>query len=564
VSPLRGYRAILKITVGLRPRLRAIAADAASAGPLPMTSNSPYDRNIQWERLDSAGPFDIAIIGGGATGNGVAIDAAARGYRVALCEQHDFGKGTSSRSTKLVHGGVRYLKQGHVGLVRGALRERGLLRQNAPHLVHPLPNIVPLYQWWEGPYFALGLTTYDWLAGKLSLGRSQWLDAAETLDRVPTLEPRGLRGGVLYWDAQFDDARLLVNMMQTAVDHGAICVNYAPVRELIKESGRIRGFVAENLETGRSARVDARVVVNATGPFSDSIARLDDPQAPPTLATSQGIHLVFDRKFLPGGTALMVPRTRDGRVVFAIPWHGQTMVGTTDTPIANAPLEPEPQQAEIDFLLETVAPYLTPAPQAADIRSIFTGVRPLVRQANVSQTSKLGRDHVIRVSPSGLVSILGGKWTSYRHMAQDGVDQAAKIGGLRPAECQTHRLPLHGANTEQDTPVGDFADYGNDAKSLAELLADWPEWNKPLVTGFPDREVQVVWAARREMARTAEDVLARRLRLLFLDVSAAREAAPRVVELLAAELGRSAEWQRQQCQDFDAVAERYAPKDRHV
>ena len=522
-----------------------------------MNETSNYDRARQWSRVESErGPWDMAIIGGGATGVGVAIDAATRGYRVVLCEQHDFGKGTSSRSTKLVHGGVRYLKQGHIGLVRSALHERGLLRQNAPHLVHPLPNIVPLYSRWEGPYYGFGMKVYDWLSGRLSLGRSERLTAAQTTNRISSIQQRDLRGGVLYWDAQFDDARLLINMMQTAIDCGAICVNYAPVRELIKQTGRIEGLIVEDAETGKSVRVAARVVVNATGPFSDAIRRLDDPSAELAIAASQGIHIVLDGRFLPGETALMVPKTRDGRVIFAIPWHGHTMIGSTDSPISDAPLEPRPQPAEIEFLLETVAPYLSPSPQASDIRSTWAGVRPLFRSSATANTAKLGRDHVIRVSPNGLVSILGGKWTSYRKMAQDCVDRAAEIGGLKPSLCRTHDLPIHGAERRLGyQPI--FAEYGADGPALEQLSKAQPQWHRPLIDRLPGRAGQVIWAARHEMARTVEDVLARRLRLLFLDAEAAIAAAPHVAELLAAELGRDDSWQRDQVEQFREVAQNY-------
>jgi glycerol-3-phosphate dehydrogenase len=523
-----------------------------------MTSTSPYGRDRQWERLESAhDPWDIAVIGGGATGVGIAVDAASRGYRVALCEQHDFGKGTSSRSTKLVHGGVRYLQQGHIGLVRSALRERGLLLQNAPHLVRPLPTIVPLYAAWERPYYGMGMKVYDWLSGRLSFGKSKWLSAADTLQRVPTLQPDGLRGGILYWDAQFDDARLLVNMVQTAIDCGAVCVNYSSIRDLVKRTGRVEGFVIEDVETGKTARLKARVVVNATGPFSDFVRRLDDPTAAPAIATSQGIHLMFAGDFLPGETALMVPRTRDGRIIFAIPWQGRTMVGTTDTPLTDAPLEPRPQAAEIDFLLETVAPYLSRKPQAADIRAIFTGIRPLVRRANVASTKQLGRDHVIDVSRSGLVSIIGGKWTTYRKMAEDCVDRAIAVGGLSPAQCRTNNLPIHGAQAQHDACI--FTPYGSDDAALEQLCNENPAWGELLIAGFSYRAAQVIWAARREMARTIEDVLARRLRLLFLDAQAAITAAPRVAELLAAELARDHQWQVEQIQQFREVAAGFLP-----
>ncbi len=495
------------------------------------------------------------MIGGGATGVGIAVDAATRNYRVALFEQHDFGKGTSSRSTKLAHGGVRYLQQGNVSLVREALHERGRMIKNAPHLVHPLPTIVPLHSRWEGFYYGIGLKIYDLLAGRLGLGRSRHLSLAQTLTEIPTLEPAGICGGVRYLDGAFDDARLLVNLVQTAIGEGAVCVNYAPVRELIKESGRVTGVVAEDAETGREIRVQASVVINATGPFSDSLRRLDDPQTDAAIVPSQGIHLVFDREFMPGDTALIVPKTRDGRVVFAIPWHEHAMVGTTDTPLDEVSLEPRPRPAEIEFLLETIAPYWSRKPAASDIRAVFAGIRPLARSGDSRNTAKLARDHVIRVSSSSLVSIMGGKWTTYRRMAEDCVDRAAEVGGLLATPCRTKTLPIHGA--EGESRAGTLAQYGSDGPAIEQLAKSTPAWNQPLAERLPHVGAQVVWAARHELARSVEDVLARRIRALFYDAEAALAAAPKVAELLAAELSRDAAWQAGQLQQFRAVAANY-------
>ena len=520
--------------------------------------SSIFSREAQLERLaGQTRPWDIVIIGGGATGAGVAVDAASRGYRVALFEQHDFGKGTSSRSTKLIHGGLRYLKQGRVRLVREALVERGLLCRNAPHLVHPLSTIVPVYSWWESLYYGLGLKVYDRLSGRWSLGRSCRLSREQTIAAIPTIERKDLYGGVSYLDGAFDDTRLLVNLVQTAIEHGAVCLNYAPVRELIKESGRVGGVVAEDSETGEVLRVTARVVVNATGPFADQVLRLDDPRAPPVIAPSQGIHLVFDRDFLPCSSAIIVPKTRDGRVIFAIPWHNHAVVGTTDTPRTDAPAEPRPLPGEVEFLLETISPYLSRKPQQSDIRSIFAGIRPLIRSADVQQTSKLGRDHEVRVSSSGLISVLGGKWTTYRRMAEDCVDQAARIGGLAAQPCRTKTLSIHGHPGKLHSER--FHEYGSDAPALEQLVATVPSGNERLADRLPYIAGQAVFAARHEMARTVEDVLARRLRALFLDAQAAIAAAPRVAALLAAELGRDANWQADQLEKFQLVAEAYRP-----
>jgi glycerol-3-phosphate dehydrogenase len=518
----------------------------------------PFTREAQIDRLESdPRPWDIIVIGGGATGVGVAVDAAARGYRVALFEQHDFGKGTSSRSTKLVHGGLRYLKQGRIRLVRDALVERGLLCRNAAHLVRPLPTIVPLHSRWEGVYYGLGLKIYERLSGRLSLGPSRRLSLDDVLREIPTLETRGLYGGVRYLDGAFDDTRLLVNLMQTAIEHGAVCINYAPVRELIKDAGRVRGVMVQDLETGSSRRVMGRVVVNATGPFSDNILQLDNPGAAPVIAASQGIHLVFDREFLPGESALIVPKTRDGRVIFAIPWHNHAVVGTTDTPRVDLPLEPRPLPGEVDFLLDTIAPYLTCKPQHGDIRSIFAGIRPLVRGGDASNTSKLGRDHEVRISSTGLVSVLGGKWTTYRKMAEDAVDQAAQLAELQHQKSPTKTLAVHGH--PGNSRIEQFSEYGTDAAALKAAIASVSRGDGRLAERLPYVAGQVVFAARQEMARTIEDVLARRTRALFLDAEAAIAAAPRVAALLATELGRDANWQADQIVQFGLVADAYRP-----
>lgn len=517
-----------------------------------------FTREAQIDRLESTTElWDVVIIGGGATGVGAAVDAAARGYRVALLEQCDFGKGTSSRSTKLVHGGLRYLKQGRIRLVRDALLERGLLCKNAPHLVHPLPTIVPLHSRWEAIYYTIGLKVYERLSGRLSLGPSRRLSLNDMRRAIPTLETNGLYGGARYLDGAFDDSRLLVNLVQTAIEHGGVCVNYAPVRELVKQAGRVCGVEAEDLETGKTLRLQARVVVNATGPFSDKILQLDDPSAAPVIAASQGIHLVFDREFLPSEEALIVPKTRDGRVIFAVPWHNHAVIGTTDTPRPDMPLDPKPLPGEVDFILETIAPYLARKPRRADIRSIFAGIRPLVRAADSSNTSKLGRDHEVRISATKLVSVLGGKWTTYRKMAEDCVNHVAELGELKPVECPTKAMPVHGHWS--DDRNARFAEYGADAAKLEELIAATPAAANPLAERLTYVAGQATFAVRNEMARTVEDVLARRTRALFLDAEAALTAAPRVAQILAAELQQSNAWQNEQLQKFQAIAEAYRP-----
>jgi glycerol-3-phosphate dehydrogenase len=507
-----------------------------------------------------ADPFDFAVIGGGATGVGIAVDAAARGYSVALVEQSDFGKGTSSRSTKLVHGGVRYLQQGNISLVMEALKERGILRRNAPHLVHDLGFIVPNYAWWEAPFYGIGMKVYDMLAGRYGFGKSRHLSKEEVLQRIPTLETRGLRGGVLYYDGQFDDSRLLVNLAQTASEHGAALVNYAQVTTLSKNGeGFVDGLTFTDLESSQSHTLRARSVINATGAFSDAVRKLDDPGASPMIAPSQGIHLVLDGSFLGRETAIMVPRTSDGRVMFAIPWHGHALIGTTDTPIPSAELEPSPLPDEIEFILETASRYLARPPLRRDILSVFTGIRPLVKAGgDAASTAALSRDHTITISKSGLLTIAGGKWTTYRKMAEDAVDHATTLAELDERPCPTRTLAIHGRH-ESPEQFGDLAYYGADAPAIQDLMRTNADLAKPLHPALPISAAQVVWAARREMARTVDDVLARRTRALYLNARAALDMAPTVASLLAQELGRDEPWQSQQIQEFNRIAQHYLP-----
>ncbi len=519
------------------------------------------DRDEMISRLDAQDrPWDLLVIGGGATGIGIAVDAAARGYDVLLLEQSDFGKGTSSRSTKLIHGGVRYLKQGNVPLVMEALRERGVLLRNAPHLVHDLEFVVPNYDWWEPPFYGIGLKVYDLLAGKYGFGASRLLSREQTLERIPNLETAGLRGGVLYHDGQFDDARLLIALARTAARQGATLLNYTRVTALTRDPmGFIDGAVFEDLENGSEHRPRARAVINATGPFADGLRKLDDPQAAPIIVPSQGVHLVLDHAFLPGSSAIMVPRTRDGRVLFAIPWHGRVLLGTTDTPIDQPTLEPRPLQEEIDFILETAARYLVRDPTEADVRSVFVGIRPLVG-AGDGTTAELSRDHTVQISRSGLITIAGGKWTTYRHMAEDVVDQAATLADLEPRPCVTRRLPVHGYHRHAEK-FGDLALYGADAPALADLLRHDPELARPLHPRLPITAGEVIWAARYEMARGVEDVLARRSRSLLLDARAAVTAAPEVARLMARELAKPDHWRQSQAEAFRDLAAGYLPAD---
>jgi glycerol-3-phosphate dehydrogenase len=502
-------------------------------------------------------PWDMVIVGGGATGVGVAVDAASRGYDVLLLEQSDFGKGTSSRSTKLVHGGVRYLEQGNISLVMEALKERGLLLQNAPHLVSNLGFVVPNYDWWEAPFYGIGLKMYNLLAGKYGFGASEILSRDETQQRLPNIKTDGLRGGVVYFDGQFDDSRLLINLVTTAAEQGATLLNYARVTGLTKDAeGVVNGVVALESESGDEIAVQARVVINATGAFSDDIRRQADASVKPMMSPSQGVHLVFGREFLPGDTAIMVPHTSDGRVMFAIPWHNHTLVGTTDTPIPGPVLEPIAQEQEIEFILKTAALYLAKAPTRDDVLSVFAGIRPLVKSGDGGNTAALSRDHTIHIDRSGLLTITGGKWTTYRHMGEDCVNQAAMLARLPDVDCVTKHLNVHGFHP-QSSKFGELGVYGSDALAIQELIAQDPRNAEQLHPKLPYTGAEVVWAVREEMARTLDDVLARRTRALFLNARAAREMAPAVARIMARELGREEAWQASQLQAFDSISTHY-------
>ncbi len=516
------------------------------------------NREVMLEKARNVeGPWDFVVIGGGATGVGVAMDAASRGFSVLLLEQSDFGKGTSSRSTKLVHGGVRYLQQGNIPLVMEALRERGRLRRNAPHLVKDLAFVVPNYVWWEAPFYGIGMKVYDALAGKYGFGRSRNLSRDETIQRLPTIETDGLRGGVMYHDGQFDDARLLIDLVQTAAGQGATLLNYARVTGLLKDGeGFVTGVAAEDVETGDVLEAPARVVVNATGAFTDGIRRMDDPQARSMIRPSQGVHLVLPRSFLGGESAIMVPHTDDGRVLFAIPWHDVVVVGTTDTPVDEVSLEPAPMDEEVAFLLTHAARYLTRDPSPEDVLSVFAGLRPLVGGGDDEDTASLSRDHTLQVSGSGLVTITGGKWTTYRKMAEDTVDHGIVLGGLEPRECVTKELNVHGFHTHPER-FGELAAYGSDAPAVRALLDSDPKLAKAVHPRLHLKAGEVLWAVREEMARTVDDVLARRSRALLLDARAAAEAAPAVARLMARELGRDSGWEEDQATDFREMASSY-------
>lgn len=504
--------------------------------------------------------WDFVVIGGGATGLGIAVDAANRGYSTVLLEQSDFAKATSCRSTKLVHGGVRYLQKGDVGLVIEALHERGYLRKNAPHLVNNQRFLIGSYRWWERLFYTAGLTLYDALSGTMSLGRSHPVSRKEAIRRIPRIEQKNLRGGVSYHDGQFDDARLAVNLMQTAIEKGAVVVNYAKVSSLLKdEDGRVTGVTAEDKLDGGNFYVRGRCVINATGIFVDEVRKMDNPLEKPLVRPSQGVHLVVDKSFLGGTDAIMVPRTSDGRVMFGVPWHDRVILGTTDIPVKEFVLEPIARNEEVDFILETAGRYLDPKPQRKDVLCVFAGLRPLAAPKNdsgESKTKEISRSHKLIVSKTGLITITGGKWTTYRRMAEDTVNLAARKNGLAFRKCNTKNLRIHG---HCENSIGNtwLSIYGSDQQELLKLLQENPDFSQKLHPGFDFTVGEVVWAVRMEMARTVDDVLARRVRALYLDARASLQMAPSVASLLAKELGKKKEWEEAQIAEYTEMARSY-------
>jgi len=520
-----------------------------------------FKRSKLIEKIKDTSTWDVIVIGGGASGLGVALDALSRGFKTILLEQVDFAKGTSSKATKLVHGGVRYLAQGDISLVKEALHERGLLQKNAPHLVKNQSFIIPNYSWFDGPFYTIGMKIYDLLAGKLSLGKSIHINKEDTLQRISTVRSKGLYGGVVYQDGQFDDARLAVNIAQTCIQMGGVALNYIKVSNLTKDTnGQVNGVIAHDTETDEVFTIQGKAIVNATGIFVDDILKMDKPEAKQMVRPSQGVHLVFDKSFLPGDDAIMIPKTDDGRVLFLVPWHNRVIAGTTDTPIDEHSLEPVALEQEVDFILKTAGRYLTKQPTREDALAVFAGVRPLAAPTgNSNKTKEISRSHKVIVSDSKLLTLTGGKWTTFRKMGQDTIDKAIKIGCLPQKESTSSTQKIYSA-----MPTTDRSDhmyiYGTDQQAIYALLQENPEWGNKLVQNLEFIKAEVIWAARNELARTIEDVLSRRVRMLFLDAKAALTAAPEVARLLALELNKDQEWQKYQIENFQKTAKNYILK----
>ena len=513
------------------------------------------NRSNSLNALSKVNQWDVVIVGGGASGLGAAVDAAKRGYKTLLLEKNDFAKGTSSRSTKLVHGGVRYLQNGDISLVIEALKERGIMKRNAPQLVKDMSFIIPFYDWWNSPFYGLGLKVYDMMAGKMGLGPSTLLSKEETIKMINNLKKDGLKGGVIYHDGQFDDSRMAITLSLTASNLGATLINYTEVIGLVKEKDLISGLEVLDHESGEKFKINAKVVINATGVFSDLIVKMDQPEAQPMIRPSQGVHLVLERDFLDGPHAIMIPHTSDGRVLFAVPWHDHVVLGTTDTPIDHADEEPKALKEEIEFILNNASQYMTKKPKRKDVKSVFAGLRPLAaQQGNSNQTKEVSRHHKVNVSTSGLISVLGGKWTTYRKMGEDAINTSALVGGLKEQKCKTKKLLLHGYDEQAD--ISDpLHVYGSDRKKI--ILMGQLEDNESLSEKFYISKNLILWSIEQEMAIHLEDVLARRTRCLFLDAKETFKIAPKVAEIMAEALQKDEDWIANELKEFKTITQNY-------
>ena len=502
--------------------------------------------------------WDILIIGGGASGLGAAVDAASRGFKTLLLEKEDFAKGTSSRSTKLIHGGVRYLQNGDLSMVIESLKERGIMRRNAPHLVKDLSFVIPSYDWWSSPFYGIGLKIYDMMAGKLGLGPSTLLNKEETINLIPNVKKTGLKGGVIYHDGQFDDSRMAISLALTAEQQGAIVCNYIKVESLIKNDNLISGVIAKDFLTKERIKINCKVLINATGVFSDNILKMDNPNNPKLIKPSQGVHLVLDKKFLNGPHAIMVPHTSDGRVLFAVPWNNFVVVGTTDTLVNYISIEPNALDKEIKFILDNAGKYMTKTPKKSDIKSVFTGLRPLAAdEGDSNETSEISRGHKIILSESGMISILGGKWTTYRKMSEDLINSALSVGGFPERACITQNLPIYGYdyNSDWEDPMHVYGSEIDKIKSIDES-----NFSKSISKEFFITKNMIIWSIRNEMSMKLEDILARRTRCLFLDVNETLKIAPKVSGIMAKEMNKNKEWIDKELKNFVKLASKYQIK----
>jgi glycerol-3-phosphate dehydrogenase len=501
--------------------------------------------------------WDIIVIGGGATGMGIALDSASRGYTTLLLEQSDFASGTSSRSTKLVHGGVRYMAQGDLLLVMEACHERGIMLKNAPHLTSNQEFIIPLYSWWDTILYTVGLKFYDLLAGRLSIGKSYFINRSETITRLPQLVSKGLKGGVVYHDGQFDDSRMVFSLAEACAGKGGIVLNYFGVTGFLKDdSGRIKGVKAKEKTSGVEYHLNGKAIINATGVFADDLHRLDKPASRPTIKPSQGVHLVLNKSFLAGNSAIMIPKTEDGRVLFAIPWYDELVIGTTDTPLNNITREPKALDSEISFILGTAEKYLVKPPRREDILSIFAGLRPLAADPdNPSSTREVSRRHKIMLSSSGLLTIIGGKWTTYRKMAEETIDRAIKEGLIEKKTCITSELRLVVSGKLPND--GRLKIYGSGSSEIEEMIRENPDLGIPIDSRLPYTKAEMIWICWNEMPLNLEDLLARRSRALFLNALASSDIAETAADIMASEMGHDDKWIEDQVKSFRNLVRNY-------
>ena len=514
-------------------------------------------KNVEDLKKQSDIVWDIIVIGGGATGLGIAQDGASRGYKTILLEQSDFAKATSSRSTKLVHGGVRYMAQGDLALVMEALHERGIMLKNAPHLTFNQEFVIPVYTLWDSIKYTLGLKFYDLLAGRLSMGKSYFISRKKTLTRLPLLKPKDLKGGVVYHDGQFDDSRMAFALAQSCTENQGTVLNYFKVTRLLKdEFGKINGVTAIDIVSGGEFHLKARVVINATGVFADEVARLDNPGSKSTIRPSQGVHIVIDRSFLQSDSAIMIPKTDDGRVLFAIPWYNEVVIGTTDTPLDSICLEPVALEEEISFILRTAEKYFVRPPRREDVLCIYAGLRPLAANPdNPASTKEVSRRHKITLSPSGLLTIVGGKWTTYRRMAEETIDRAIKAGILGNAKCITSTLKL---TAQPNSSLSERLNiYGDHAAEIKKMISENPELGITIDSRLPYTRAEILWICRNEMPVHLEDILARRTRSLFLNARASAEIAPTVAGLMAKEFGHDQRWEKDQLESYKELVKNY-------
>ena len=512
------------------------------------------NRTTSISKLDKVLEWDIVIIGGGASGLGIAVDASKRGYKTLLLEKHDFAKGTSSRSTKLIHGGVRYLQNGDITLVIESLKERGILKRNAPHLVQDLSFVIPTYDWWASPFYGIGMKIYDMMAGKLGLGKSVIISKEETEKLIPNVNKKGLRGGVIYHDGQFDDSRMAITLAQSADSNKTSLLNYCSVESLIKENGEIKGVNFIDLINSKKYQVKSKVVINATGVFAEEIIRMDQPEIEKMIQPSQGVHIVLEKRFLKGKHAILIPQTSDGRVLFAVPWKNYVVVGTTDTQIKNSSAEPKALAHEVDFILKNASKYMTNKPKRDDIKSVFAGLRPLAATSNKKSTKEVSRSHKIDISPSGLISVLGGKWTTYRKIAEDAIDTAISINKLKKKKCKTERVKLFGfkKNVDWSDPMHVYGSLKKQIESMGSKND-----NESLSNKFYISNNIIQWSIIHEMAVSLEDVLARRTRCVFLDSRESMRIAPIVAKKMAEVLEEDQNWIDMELKKFNKLIKNY-------